>query len=398
MERQQALFGIADFRRLWAIGLTVSIGRWLEMLVIGIFVWRETESALLVSAMTLLRMLPMGLFGAFAGVLADRVQRRGALLAVLLIQAAAAAALAILAALDAIAVWHIALASFASGLSWAADNPVRRMMLGEVVGGARLGAAMSLEVMGNNASRILGPALGGALLALSGLAAPFLLSMLLYLGGAAMAWRVAHRNALLPAPPGNLLRQTGESFRIVLRAPGMKAIMAVTVVFNVFGWPCSTMVPVIAASRLDLGAGATGLLAGMDGAGALAGAALIGWLARPAHYPRLYVLGTATYLVMLVALALAWTPLLAGLALFCMGLGSASFAVTQATLVYRAAPGPLRARALGVLSFCIGLGLVGFLHIGLMASWLGAPLATGVVGAEGLLALALARRFWPRIA
>ena len=397
MDSARSLFALADFRRLWGIGLTVTVGRWLEMLVIGIVVWRETESALLVSVMTLLRMLPMGLFGAFAGVLADRVQRRSALVAVLLIQAAGALAFALLASVGTVQIWQIALASFVNGLSWAADNPVRRMMLGEVVGGARMGRAMSFEVMGNNASRIVGPALGGALLAWVGLAAPFLAAALLYLLGTLLALRVAHRTAVVRTAGPSVLRQSIESFGEVLRAPGMKGIMSVTVVFNVFGWPCISMLPVIAESRLGLGAGATGVLAGMDGLGALIGAAMIGALARQAHYPRLYVGGTALYLAMLVVFALAPAALPAGLALVAMGLGSACFAVTQATLVYVAAPGALRSRALGVLSFCIGLGLVGFLHVGLMSAWLGAPVATAVIGLEGLLALAIARRFWPRI-
>jgi len=397
MDSARSLFALADFRRLWGIGLTVTVGRWLEMLVIGIVVWRETESALLVSGMTLLRMLPMGLFGVFAGVLADRVQRRDALIAVLLIQAAGAAALALLAWLGTVEIWHIALASFVNGLSWAADNPVRRMMMGEVVGGARMGRAMSFEVMGNNASRIIGPAIGGALLGWVGLAAPFLVAVLLYLAGVVLALRVVHRTAVVaPKGPG-VLRQSFDSFGVVLRAPGMKGIMAVTVVFNVFGWPCAAMVPVIADARLGLGPGATGVLAGMEGLGALIAAALVGWRVRQAGYPALYVGGTALYLAMLIAFALAPTAVTAGVALLAMGLGSACFAVTQATLVYVAAPGELRSRALGVLSFCIGLGLVGFLHVGLMASWLGAPAAMALIGAEGLLALLVARWLWPQI-
>lgn len=391
----RSLLNLPDFRLLWTIGLTVTIGRWLEMLVIGILVWRESESALLVAVMTLLRMLPMGLFGAFAGVLADRVQRRDALIAVQLIQAVGALGLAALALAGTLEIWQIAVASFVNGLSWAADNPVRRMMIGEVVGGARMGRAMSLEVMGNNASRILGPALGGALLAGAGIAAPFIAAAMLYLLGTALSLRVAHRSTAVRAPGSSVLRQSFESFGEVLRARGMKSIMAVTVVFNIFAWPCASMVPVIAEKQLGLGASATGILASMDGLGALIGAALIGAWAPQAWYPRLYVGGTALYLIMLVVFAMAPTAVPAGLALMAMGLGSACFAVTQATLVYLAAPGEMRSRALGVLSFCIGAGLLGFLHVGLMSAWLGAPLAITVIGLEGLLALLLVRRLWP---
>jgi MFS family permease len=72
--------------------------------------------------------------------------------------------LALLAWTGALQVWHLALASFFSGFTWTADNPVRRTMIGEVVGPERMSAAMSIDVGANNASRVLGPTLGGILL------------------------------------------------------------------------------------------------------------------------------------------------------------------------------------------------------------------------------------------
>jgi hypothetical protein len=69
----------------------------------------------------------------------------------------------------------------------------------------------------------------------------------------------------------------------------------------------------------------------------------------------------------------------------------------QATLIFLAAPPEMRSRLYGVLSVCIGLGPIGFLHIGLLASWIGAPGATMVTGVEGLIALALTHRLWRTI-
>jgi hypothetical protein len=66
----------------------------------------------------------------------------------------------------------------------------------------------------------------------------------------------------------------------------------------------------------------------------------------------------------------------------------------QATLIYLAAPVEMRSRLYGVLSLCIGSGLVGFLHIGLLAELIGAPWATTASGLEGLLAMALTWRWW----
>jgi len=70
------LLDIADFRRLWIVGLVVFAVRWLEMVVIGVFVYQATGSAFQVALVTLLRMLPMALFGAVIGAFAERLERR----------------------------------------------------------------------------------------------------------------------------------------------------------------------------------------------------------------------------------------------------------------------------------------------------------------------------------
>jgi hypothetical protein len=76
------LLFLADFRRLWFVGLVSSIVRWLEMLALALFAYQLTGSAFVVAMLTMLRMLPMGLFGAFIGAAAERLDRRRALVLV----------------------------------------------------------------------------------------------------------------------------------------------------------------------------------------------------------------------------------------------------------------------------------------------------------------------------
>lgn len=383
-----------DFRRLLLVGLALSVARWLEMLVVGIVVFQVTGSAFLVAAMTLLRLAPMGLFGALLGVLADRVPRRRSLVVVLALQGIALGAMSALAFAEALEVWHLAIACFCGGLGWATDNPVRRMMIGESVGAARMGPAMSLDVLGNNASRVAGPALGGTVLATLGAGEAFGLAALLYLLAVLMA--AGLRVGATPAPPRgvSVLGEMRDSLRLGLQLPRLRAVLVVTIVFNLFAWPCTSMVPVIGQAALGLGAEGVGVLASMDGLGALLGAAMIGLLGRPDRYPLIYVGGTTIYLAMMIAFALAPDPKLAGLALLVTGIGGAGFATMQATLTYLVVPPEQRGRALGVLSTAIGTGLLGFLQIGLLAEWLGAPAATALVGVQGLVALAATWRLW----
>ena len=120
------LFGAPDFRRLWLIGLVVFSVRWLEMLAVAVFVYQRTGSPLIVALLTMLRMLPMALFGALIGAAAERVERRTALVCVMALMLLCSIAVALLAWSHALEVWHLALASFISGLTWTTDNPVRR--------------------------------------------------------------------------------------------------------------------------------------------------------------------------------------------------------------------------------------------------------------------------------
>src|SRR5438270_6995446 len=110
--RRWGLLASADFRRLWTIGIVAFAVRWLEMLVVGVFVYQHTGSAFDVALMTMLRMLPMALFGAFIGAAAERIERPTALIAVLVVMLTTSVCLAVLAYAGQLCVWRSARASF----------------------------------------------------------------------------------------------------------------------------------------------------------------------------------------------------------------------------------------------------------------------------------------------
>jgi predicted MFS family arabinose efflux permease len=271
-------------------------------------------------------------------------------------------------------------------------------MIGEVVGPTQMSAAMSVDVGANNASRMLGPTIGGLLLAWVGISGAFTVSVLCYGIALAAAMRLRHRNNIAPAAAGGaVLARMIEGLLLVRRDPKLIGTLVITVIYNVFGWPFTSMIPVIGQDSLGLGAGGIGILASMDGIGAFCGALLIAFYARPVHYTRLYIGGVIGYLVMLIVFALVPNVPLAAAALLLTGLTSSAFSVMQATLIYLAAPAEMRSRLYGVLSVCIGVGPLGFLGLGLLAEAIGAPVATALTGLLGLLALVLTRRWWGRI-
>nr|WP_249150731.1 MFS transporter [Bradyrhizobium sp. JYMT SZCCT0180] len=385
-----------DFWRLWYVGLIVAIVRWLETVAVGIVVYQRTDSAFLVSMMTMLRVLPMGLFGVFLGALAERFDRGRVLLIVMLLMIGTSAILAVLDWTGQLEIWHLALASFINGCGWCTDNPVRRVMIGEVVGRERMGTAMSLDVGASNATRMIGPALGGFLLAWTGIQGAFILSVLMY---CTALWAVLTIRSRIPrtAGSGAVLAQIAEGLALVRTDKRLIGVLVVTVVYNIFAWPFTSMIPVIGRDRLHLGPEGVGLLASLDGIGAFVGALLLALWLTPRWYGRAYLCGVISYLIMVVIFALVQSPALAGAALLLTGLGGAGFATMQATLVYLAAPAEMRSRILGVLTVCIGTGPIGFLWLGWLADRIGSHNATAVTGVLGLLAMAATWRWWKEI-
>jgi MFS family permease len=387
----------ADFWRLWFVGLVVFTVRWVETVAVGVFVYQSTGSPFVVAMMTMLRLLPMGLFGAFLGAMAERTERRTTLILVTASMVATSLTLAMLAHLHVLAVWHLAVASFINGLGWATDNPVRRVMIGEAVGAASMGTAMSIDVGANNASRMVGPTIGGLLLASVGIEGVFTLSVVLYAVAVVAACRVRYRNFFPLTTTEPVLARIAEGLRLVRGDRRLVGTLTVTVIYNVFGWPFTSMVPVIGQDRLLLGPEGIGILSSMDGIGAFAGAVLMAMFCRPRFYRTAYVGGVTLYMVMLIVFALVPLPAVAASALLFTGLGGSGFSIMQATLVYLSSPPEMRSRMLGVLSVCIGVGPVGFVALGWLADAIGAPWATAATGFAGLLMMLLTRPLWRAI-
>ena len=299
------LFSLADFRRLWFVGLAICIVRWLEMLALALFAYQLTGSAFVVAMLTMLRLLPMGLFGAVIGAAAERLDRRRALVLVVSTSMVVTLTLAILASLGAIEVWHLAVASFINGVGWAADHPVRRMMIGDAVGAERIGAALSVDAATNNGTRVLGPMLSGLLLAEYGITSVFWFSLALYAPALVAALRIGMRRQTAAARPASFVTSIREGLAWLHRDRRLIGVFVMTIIFNVFGWPATSMVPVIGTDYLGLGPKGVGLLASCDGVGGLLGALLIAAVARAAWYGRIFVSAVALYLVMVVFFATA---------------------------------------------------------------------------------------------
>ncbi len=367
---------------------------WLEMLVIALLALELTDSPFLVSITFFLRFLPM-LFGFGLGVLAERLNRKHLMAGGLAVQATVSATLAFLIISDSIQYWHLALGSFLIGAVMASEFPVRRTMIGEVVSRTNVGRAISLEQTTNSLFRILGPFIGGVFLSTIGAQGGFLLGVLLYSVGIVVALSMKYSrptaNDQLAGPKTQII----EGIQYIRRSQVMIGTLGVTLILNVFGFSYMSQQPIVAKQVLMVSDVLIGVLQSVEGAGAFIGAALITVFVRPRHYTRIYMWGSVLYLISIILFSQSETYWITLIILFFGGIGMSGFATMQSAIMIYVASPEMRGRVLGSVAVFIGLGPLGQLGIGLLASVLDPATAVLITASTGIVFMFISFVLYP---
>lgn len=391
------LLADGDFSRLWGAGALIYLARWLETLAVGVFVTDLTGSAATVAIVGSMRMLPMLLFGAPVGTLANRFNRRSLLLSGIVTNGLFTLLLGLLALADAIAVWQIAFGSFLTGVLWASDFPVRRTILADIAGRAHTGMAMALEAAAAHVTRLAGVGLGGLLVGSTGIEGVYLLEAALYgligLLIAGMAWRDSPTVGDRP----NFLVETASGLRSLAGERVVVAVLIVTIVYNVFGFAYISMIPVIGRTVLHADAFAIGLLSSAEAAASLVISLVFARMAPRRHLGAMFAFGVLVVMGGILIFALSRNYWLSLAVMAVTGAAMGSFSVTQSTLMLLASPPTLRASAMGALAICIGLAPVGMMHMGWMAENFGASAAVAISAVEGAVAVVAVILLFPRV-
>jgi MFS family permease len=387
--------GNAAYRRLWLAGALASAMRWLDLLVLGVFVFDLTDSALHVAILFFFRMIPRVIFGVAIGTIADRVSRQTLLVVGFVALALISMVLGALVISDRIEYWHLLVGAFVAGIFWSNEFPVRRAMIGDVVPRALVGRAFALDIGTSAFTRMLGPFLGGALLEGIGAEAAFFLEAVVFVAAALVVASLRYSPPARVGPRATPLRDVADAFRYVRASQLLMGVFAVSFVMNLLAFPYTSMVPVIGRDTLEIDAVRIGLFSSAEGLGALMGSALIAWRSPERSYARIYFFGSMFFLVCVLLFSRSDIYALSLAVLWLAGFGMTSFGTMQTTLVVASAAPEMRGRALGALSLSIGSGPLGALHIGLLAGALGAPLATSISAVEGIVVLGLVGLIWP---
>ena len=375
--------------RLFFAGQVVSVaGTWMQNIALAWLVIELSGSPLAVGALAFCRFVPFLLLGLAAGVVVDRLDTRRLLIAT----QAAAMVVSVALAVVTLAGWATlpvvyALAAL-GGLVLVFDAPGRQTLTFQMVGQSELQNAVALNSGLFNASRVIGPALAGLLIAAVGTGLCFVVNAISFLA-VLVALYVIREEELFPVekrPDTRIVAGIREGLSWAVHTPLARIVLGVVTVVSVVGFNFHVLVPLLASQTLHVGAGTFGILSAAFGLGALAGALATATLREASA--RVFVAGAIGFSVAMLGLAFVHTVDVALVLLLLLGMCFSLFTSSANALVQLASPPHLRGRVMSLYLFAFaGLAPVG----GLVAGWLaqegGTPLAFGVAGTAGLVAI-----------
>jgi predicted MFS family arabinose efflux permease len=366
---------------------------WMWHLVTGWLALVLTDSPLFVGVVGFLGGIPLLIASLPAGVVIDRVDRRLVLLLAQTCMALVTALVVLLLWRGWLASWHLLVAVFLVGTAMSFVFPTRSAMVADLVERDDLANAVALNAAGQNAPRVIGPALAGPLVGGIGITATVALCALLQLAALGICWQLPSR------PPRRTTRSVLGSFveglAVIWRSDYLLALLAVAAFPTMLIMPYVTLLPVFARHELGMGSSELGLLMALGGLGGLCGSlAVAGWRAL-AESPRMLLVSVLGFGLAVLAFAHAPSAWLAALFLLLAGfIGSVSMSVNN-TLLQLHVEDEVRGRVLSVYLLTWGLLPLGALPAGAIADAWGAPVAVTALTLLALGAVALSALRFP---
>jgi MFS family permease len=381
--------------RLFFTGQVISVsGTWMQNVALAWLVVELTSSPLAVGALAFCRFVPFTVFGLVAGVVADRLDNRKQVIATQSSQMVISAALAVLALTDTATVPLVYALALLGGVALVFDAPARHALTFQMVGRDELPNAVALNASMFNASRVVGPAVAGVVIAAVGVGACFLVNTVSFL--AVLAGLLLMRVSELfpvdrPDERPTVLRGIREGLAYALGDTRVRVVLVLVTVVSTVGFNFHVILPLLASDTLDTGPEVFGLLSAAFGLGALVGALMSAALGRASW--KLFLFGMTAFSLSLLALAPVRDAWLAATLLFVTGVSFTLWTSNANTILQLSAPDALRGRVVSLFLFAFA----GFAPLGgLLAGWLvdvgGTELSFAVSGLTGLAAIAYAVR------
>lgn len=358
------------------------VGTWMQSVAQAWLVYRLTGSAVLLGTVAFATQLPVFVLAPIGGIVADKANRHRILLATQTAAMLLALVLAALTLTEQVRVVHLVVLGTLLGVVNAFDMPGRQSFVIEMVGREDLTNAIALNSAIVNASRIVGPAVAGVLVAAVGEGWCFALNGVSFL--AVIASLLAMR--LPPSAPrrrsGSAVQDLVEGFRFAGRTPPIRAILSRLGTVSLLGMSYVVLMPVFAESIFHSGSRGLGILMGATGVGSLGGALLLATRRGVRGLGRWIAVASVGFGVSLILFALARSFWLAALLLVPVGLTMIVQMAASNTLLQAMAPDALRGRIMALFSMMfIGMAPFGALLAGVLGDRIGAPATVALGGA-----------------
>jgi MFS family permease len=378
--------------RLYFSGQGVSlVGTWMTRIATSWLVYRLTGSALLLGVVSFAGQIPTFVLAPFAGVLVDRVNRHRMLLWTQVLAMLQSFAMAGLALAHVITVPEVIALSLFQGFVNAFDMPTRQAFLVEMVDRREdLGNAIALNSSLVNGARLLGPSIGGVLIAAVGEGWCFFIDGASYLAVIAslLMMRVAPGGGR-PRETGRGLHQLAEGWRYVTGFAPVRSILLLLALVSLMGMPYTVLMPVVVSSVLHGGPAVLGMMMASTGVGALCGALYLARRSTVLGLGRVIVMTSGMFGAGLLAFSFSRVAWLSSACLVLVGFGMMVQMASSNTIIQTVVSDRMRGRVMSFYSMAfMGMAPFGGLLAGALAHRIGAPRTVAVSGAACMLAAA----------
>ncbi|HXQ62720.1 MAG TPA: MFS transporter [Acidimicrobiales bacterium] len=385
---------VRNYRLFFSAQLVSVSGTWMQSVAQAFLVLHlapRGRAGIDLGLVTALQFLPMLLFGTWGGLIADRVDKRRLLYGTQSVAGILALVLGLLTAAGAVRLWQVFMLAALLGFVNLVDNPARQTFVLELVGRDDLPNAVSLNSVVMNSARVIGPAIGGALIALVGLSVCFEVNAASYLaviiGLSLMRRGDLHKTVPVARGKGQLR----EGLRYVWRTPGLRQPLLLVAVVGTLAYNFQVVLALFARFTFHGGAGVFSALTSLMGGGAVVGGLLIATRNRP-NIHRLTAIG-CVFGVLILAVAGAPDLATALVLIFPMGAASIAFIATaNATLQLRADPS-MRGRVMALYAIAfLGTTPIGSPLVGWISQVSSPRVALAVGGSATIVASVVTRR------
>lgn len=342
-------------------------------------VYRLTGSPFLLGLVGFASQAPMLLVTPFAGVVADRLPRRGILFCTQSAMMGCAALLAGLTIFEVIEVWHIIAIAALSGIANAFDVPTRQSFTVQLVGRADLPRAIALNSIMFNAARLVGPAIAGLLVAAIGEGWCVALNAVSYLA-VLTSLAMMRVDAQVSREPSHPLHDLRDGFTYVTTHRETRTLLSLLAVSSLFGTSYLTLMPVFARDLLQGNSDLLGYLMSAVGAGALIGAIVIGRVPQKL-LPQVPYVASVLFGGSLILFSQSTSMPLSIALLVPAGFGMMAMGIATNTLIQSSVDDDMRGRVMAyyVMSF-IGMVPISALLSGWVSHEIGAPMTLTLGG------------------